>query len=120
MIETMPGMPDNVLAFSAKGQVTGEDYESILIPAVEAALKKHNRVRLLYHLGPEFSGFEMAALWDDTKVGLRHLSAWEKIAVVTDADWVRHSVTFFGFLIPAEVRVFGNHELAAAAEWLQA
>jgi len=120
MIEIIPGMADNVLAFSAKGQVTGEDYESTIIPAVEAALEKHTRVRLLYHLGPEFSGFDVAALWDDTKVGLQHLTAWEKIAVVTDTAWVRHSVTFFGFMMPAEVRVFSNHEMPTAADWVQA
>ena len=35
MIEKIPHLPDNVLGFTAKGTVTVNDYESIIIPAVE-------------------------------------------------------------------------------------
>ena len=31
MIERIPGLPENVLGFAAKGTVTADDYESVLI-----------------------------------------------------------------------------------------
>jgi hypothetical protein len=37
-------------------------YASVLIPAVESALKKRNEIRFLYHLGPDFSGFNARAI----------------------------------------------------------
>ncbi len=43
----MQNVPDNVIAFKATGKVTGGDYENVLIPAMEAALEKHNKVRAL-------------------------------------------------------------------------
>ena len=53
MIELIPDLPENVLGFSAKGEVTVEDYETVLIPAVEARIKRgaasaveRNRTRL--------------------------------------------------------------------------
>lgn len=119
MIERMSDLPDHVLGFTAKGRVTAADYETVLIPAVEDALSRYPRVRLLYHLGGEFSGFEAGALWDDTKVGLRHLGAWERIAVVTEVDWIRVFTKAMGFIMPGEVRVFSNDELAAAKAWLR-
>ena len=55
MIETIPDLPDNVLGFAAKGTITANDYESIVIPAVEAMFSRLGKVRFLYHLGEAFS-----------------------------------------------------------------
>jgi SpoIIAA-like len=120
MIERISDLPDTVLGFAAKGKVTAEDYESVLVPAVEAAIAERHKIRLLYQLGPDLSGFEAGALWDDAKVGLRHATAWERVAVVTDVEWIRVATKVFGFAIPGEVRVFRNGEMAAAREWLSA
>ena len=118
MIERIPDLPSNVLGFEAKGTVTGSDYESIIIPAVEEAFKSQRRIRFLYHLGPQFTGFETAALWDDAKLGMTHLSGWERIAVVTDKPWVKATVGAFAIVIPSKVRVFAENELGAARAWL--
>ena len=118
MIEMLTGLPDNVIGFSAHGKVTSDDYEAQIVPAVEAALKQHDKLRLLYHLGPEFDGFEAGAVWEDAKVGLSHLAAWERIAMVTDVDWLRAVTKAFGFAMPGEVRVFSNAEMDAARDWL--
>ena len=118
MIKEVPDLPGNVIGFTASGTVTAEDYESVLIPAVEAKLAEQKMIRLLYHLGPDFSGYKMAAMWEDAKIGLRHFTAWERIAVVTDVDWIRSSVKVFGFAVPGHVRVFKNDELAEAKGWL--
>ena len=118
MIDRLTGLPDNVVGFSARGQVTAEDYEQHVVPAVEQALVRHDKVRLLYQLGGEFEGFDLGAMWEDAKVGLSHLAAWERIAVVTDVDWIRMATKAFGFAMPGEVRVFSNAELGAARNWL--
>lgn len=118
MIETLTGLPENVIGFSAHGMVTAEDYERHIVPAVEEALLNNEKVRLLYQLGEDFDGFKAGALWEDAKVGLSHLAAWERIAVVTDLEWLRSATKAFGFAMPGEVRVFANTELEAAREWL--
>ena len=118
MLRRIEGLPDNVLGFEAAGDVTGEDYERVLIPAVEAALAQQKSIRFLYHIGSEFTSFDVKALWDDAKVGLSHLTAWERVAVVTEVGWIRTAVKAFGFVMPGEVRVFGNGELAQAKAWL--
>ncbi len=61
MVVQIPDLPDNVLGFTAKGTVTSDDYESVIIPAVEALFSRQSKVRFLYHLGEAFSGFESAA-----------------------------------------------------------
>ena len=81
---TIPDLPDDVLGFTAKGKVTANDYEAVIIPAVEALFSRQSKVRFLYHLGEDFTGFEAAAVWDDMKLGLKHLAGWERVALVSD------------------------------------
>jgi hypothetical protein len=118
MVEQIPDLPDNVVGFRAKGRVTADDYESVIIPAVEALFARQSKVRFLYHLGEDFSGFEAAAAWDDTKLGLKHLGGWERMALVSDVEWIRAAVRVFGLAIPGQVRVFHNRDLAEATRWI--
>jgi SpoIIAA-like len=118
MIEKMTGLPDNVLGFTARGKVTANDYETVLIPAVEALFARQPKVRLLYHLGKDLAGFEAAAMWDDAKVGFKHFSGWDRIAVVSDIEWMRAAIRFFGLMMPGQVRVFHEAELAEAKRWI--
>lgn len=123
MLEIIEGLADNAVGFSAKGDVTSEDYETVLIPAVEEKLKSHDKIRLLYYLGSEFSRFEAGAMWDDAKVGLTHITEWEKIAIVTDVNWIQQAGKIFGLAIetkavPGDVKVFHNSELEEAKDWI--
>ncbi len=118
MIEKIPDLPDNVLGFTARGKVTANDYESVIIPAVETMFARQGKVRFLYHLGEDFSGIEAGAAWDDTKLGLKHFSGWERVALVSDADWIRWAVKIFGLAMPGHVRVFHNREFAEAKQWI--
>lgn len=118
MVEPIPDLPENVLGFAAKGTVTADDYESIIVPAVEEMFARLGKVRFLYHLGEAFDGLEAGAMWDDTKLGLKHITGWEKMALVTDVSWLRGALKIFGLAIPGHVRVFRNDELAEAKQWI--
>ncbi|MEW6764783.1 MAG: STAS/SEC14 domain-containing protein [Pseudomonadota bacterium] len=118
MIEVIPNMPDNIVGFVATGEVSAQDYETVFIPAIESTLKENEKVRILYHIAPEFTGFTAGALWDDVKIGVAHLRAWEKIAVVTDSDWIRRTGGFLNFVLPCPVKVFPNAELDEATQWI--
>lgn len=120
MIETLADFPDNVVAVACSGQVTRRDYDTVLVPRVEQALARHAKLRLYYQVGADFAGIDPAAMWADFKVGVGHLTRWERIAVVTDVDWIRHTVGLFGFMMPCEVRTFPLAEAPAARAWIVA
>ncbi len=120
MIEVLEQFPENVVAFAAKGRVTRQDYESVLIPRLEEALRRPGKVRCYYELGAGFSGMEAGAMWEDFKIGVEHLARRERVAVVTDIDWIRRAVNMFGFLVPGEFRVFGTGEAIEARRWVAA
>ena len=120
MLERLHDLPDSVVGIKASGEVTGEDYKDVLIPAVEAALEGGQKVRLLYVLGDDVKGMGLTAgaAWQDTKVGLGHYNRWQKVAVVSDKEWLRHSVNIFGYLIPGEVKAFTPAEEGEARTWV--
>jgi hypothetical protein len=118
MIETLPGFPDNVVAVEGVGEVGADDYRDVLVPAVTAASETNDRIRLLYVLGERFEGVTTGAAWEDVKLGLEHLRGWEMMAVVTDVDWIGHTLRAVGLVIPATVRVFPTSERAEAEAWV--
>jgi hypothetical protein len=120
MIKMLEGFPEGVVAAVAKGRVTRRDYDEILVPAVERAFKHRDKVRCYYEIGGEFSGMDSGAVWEDFRVGFGHLTGWERIAVVTDVDWIRLAINFFRFLVPGEIRIFPTSAAAEARLWIMA
>jgi hypothetical protein len=118
MLKFIEGLPDNVLGITAEGRVTGFDYESILIPAVENKFKSKNKIRIIYHLGETFTGFDPAALLDDAKLGMKHLSECERIALVSDHPIINAFARFFGYLMKCEIQIFKEADLEKAKQWI--
>lgn len=117
MIEVLPDFPDNVVAMRCAGQITRQEYEQIVIPTLEAAIHRHTKLRM-YCQVDSFSGMSPGAIWDDAKVGLGALSHWERVAVVTDIDWIGKATKLFAFLMPFAVRVFPLADAGKAREWI--
>ena len=118
MIRKIEGLPDNVVAVSGVGEVSSDDYTSTLDPAIEAALEKHDRIRLLYFLGDDFDRYSGGAMWQDTKVGLGDRKAWERIAVVSDHRALVDAIKVFAWMVSGEVRTYPKAELDDAKAWL--
>ncbi len=118
MLRLIQGLPDGVLGVDAVGKVEADDYRDVLVPAIERVLARHSKARLLYVLGREFDGFSGAAAWQDAKVGMKHFTDFERVAVVTDVDWIGGMVKAFGFMLPGDVETFGVDELEDATAWI--
>lgn len=118
MLEKLTDVPESVVGIKGSGEVTSDDYRNVMIPAVDEALQRQDKVRLLYILGEDVSGFSAGAVWEDTKAGVGHYTRWEKMAVVTDKDWIRHSIDIVGHLIPGEVKGFTLEQEAEARRWV--
>lgn len=115
MIESIDA-PEGVLAFRAVGEVRAADYDEVLRPALEAA-REHGKLRMVYVLGPEFDSYSAGAALEDAKLGLWHPGSWERVAIVTSHDALRHAVKAFGWMIPGEVAVFEADALDEALAW---
>ena len=118
MIEITYGVPENLIIAAGHGKVTADDYEKVLVPAVEEALRKHKKIRFLYYIDADFDGFTAGAMWDDAKLGFSHFNAFEAVAIVTDVHWVVDMVKFFSLFFRCPVKTFGNAKYDEALDWV--
>jgi hypothetical protein len=122
MVTPISEMPPGTMGFEASGTLTPEDYERVLLPPLREAIENGTELRYLFSTGEDFEGISPGALWEDSKasikLGLQHASAWKRVAIVTDVDWIRRSGAFFGWMVPGEFRLFGSAELEEAKGWV--
>jgi hypothetical protein len=120
MIDVLPSPEADQLEFRLSGQVTQAEYESALVPAVEAALAKHDQIRILVITEADFTGLDMGAAWADTKMGLSHWRGFDRVAVASDSAWIKTGTRAMAAIFPCPVQVFPLADLAAARLWLRA
>jgi hypothetical protein len=115
MIETMPDLPAGVIGFRVTGKLVAADYTDTMLPLVAEAAKG-GRIRLVLCI-EQFDGITGTAVWQDLKLGVEHLRSWERIAVVSDLEWMAHVISLFGWMTPGDVKRFPVSELDAAKAW---
>ncbi|WP_243312846.1 STAS/SEC14 domain-containing protein [Fundidesulfovibrio agrisoli] len=119
MFKPIPGLPPDVLAIEAIGKVTHQDYQEALIPAAEALMAK-GPIRVLFVAGPDFTGYDLEALWDDAAFGSKHWRDFSRMAIVADVGWMRAAVSMFKPFFRGEVGLFRVSELDEAKGWIVA
>lgn len=117
MITVLKNMPSGTLGLEAVGKVTEEDFREVLVPAVQAALERGD-TRLLYVFGDDFDSFSLQAVWAQAKAFTGHRKGWAKVAVVSDEDWLERGGKAFDWMMPGDLRVFDDDDLAEARAWL--
>lgn len=104
------------LSLKAQGTLTHEDYETIT-PLIDAALSTVTKPKIKVLLdATELTGWEPRAAWDDFKIGLKHGSAFEKIAIYGNKDWQKIAAKIGSWFISGEIEYFANYD--EAVEWL--
>jgi hypothetical protein len=116
MFQELKDMPAGVIGFEASGKLAAEDYRDVLLPALERAAAT-GEVRCVIIMR-EFQGMSAGAVWEDLKVGVEHLRAWKRIALVTDIAWMAHMTAIFGWMTPGEVKHFPLDQREAALVWV--
>jgi hypothetical protein len=117
MIELIEGLPDAVVGFEAIGEVESADYETVVAPAVQHALERHSKIRLIHVLDDRFTGYTAGGASKDAMLGLAHPRSFDRIAVVTDSDSIHRLVTLAGWSIPGELKLFPNRQRKQAEAW---
>jgi stage II sporulation SpoAA-like protein len=87
MLEVMSESAGNVLGIRARGALTNDDYQRVLVPRLESMLKHTNTIRVLFCMDETFQGWSAKAAWANTCLDVRHRRHFEKIAIVGAKTW---------------------------------
>ncbi len=104
------------VSLKAIGKLTHEDYQ-VISPMIDAAMKEAPtaKIKALFDV-TEMQGWELRAAWDDFKVGLKHGSEFEKIALYGNKNWQVIIANIGSWFISGEVEFFEEHQ--QAVDWL--
>ena len=104
------------LTLKAIGKLTHADYE-IINPMIDSALEavETPRVKVLVD-GTELEGWEPRAAWDDFRLGLRHGSEFDRIAIYGNRKWQQIAARIGSWFISGEVKYF--EDCTQALDWL--
>lgn len=118
MMNVIEDLPAGVVGIAAHGKITHEDYQNVLSPMLETAIDANDKKINFLYVIESYDGADMEALWDDTKLGIRHWSDFNRIALVTDVDWIKNTTHMVGWMIPAEIKQFKLADIEAARNWV--
>lgn len=119
MIELLPDMPEKVIGIRVSGRLRGDELRDFK-PEIERVLET-GEVRIVEVIAPDYEGFGPGGFLEDLKLGLGtvlpHHSAFKRIAVVSDKDWVAHVLHAVAWMVPGEFAVFSLDDLDRAIQW---
>ena len=98
-------MPEGVTGIRVSGRLRGDDLREFK-PTMEEQLKS-GEIRIVEVIAPDYEGFGPGGLVEDLKLGFgalfRHHSDFKRIAVVSDKEWVAHTLHALAWTVPGEL-----------------
>jgi len=117
MIHEMENLPPNMVGFRAEGEITEADFSETVMPKVKALIEQTDTLNYLLVLDTSIANFTAGAWFKDAVMGIRHLTKWNRAAIVTDVKGIRTFTDIFSVLIPGEFKGFEHSELQKAIDW---
>ncbi|WP_394758722.1 STAS/SEC14 domain-containing protein [Flavobacterium sp.] len=118
MIHHLQDLPKNIVGFKAVGEITEKDFSDTVMPKVKELIDKTDKLNYLLVLETSLSKFTIGAWMKDALMGIKHLTKWNRVAIVSDIEAIRNFTNFFSYLIPGEFKGFEHKELQQAIDWV--
>lgn len=108
---------ETIVAIQAIGTLDKTDYE-VFGTQLDEMVRQHGGIRLFIEL-VDFQGWTAGAAWEDVKLGVRHFSNIERIAVVGETRFQKGMTALAKPFTAAKVRYFDVENQADAEDWIK-
>ena len=109
----------HVIRLVIDGEVKQSDIDQAA-KTMEDSLKEEDKLRLLMEV-KNLEGYDsVAAFVKDTQKTFQHYTDFEKIAVVTEEEWLKGVASLGDLINPANIKQFSLSERELAEEWVEA
>jgi|SRR5664279_2618274 SpoIIAA-like len=119
MIAIMHETAGRTLVIKATERLTSQDYEKVFIPQLNQLIDKFGKIRVVFYLAENFTGWELGAAWDDAVFGIQHRHHFEKVAVVSDKKWMEWATKIGSYFIDGQVATYTPAEFQDAVTWVK-
>lgn len=118
MIHQLQNLPTNIVGFKATGEITEADFTNTVMPNVQALIDNTDQLNYLLVLDTSLKNFTIGAWMKDAIMGIKHLTKWNRAAIVSYEATIRNFTNFFSYLMPGEIKGFEHGELQQAIDWV--
>lgn len=118
MIQHLQDLPSNIVGFKAVDEITEKDFTETVLPKVKELIDRTDKLNYLLVLDTSLKNFTIGAWMKDAMMGIKHLSKWNKAAIVSDVEAIRNFTNFFSHLMPGEFKGFEHKDLKQAIDWV--
>jgi hypothetical protein len=105
-----------LLEVKVSGKITKEGYEHFE-PAVSEMIEASGKIKILFVMH-DFHGWDLGAVWEDTKFATKHCRDIEKIAMVGEHAWEKWMAKICKPFTMSKIKYFDAGEEEAARQWL--
>jgi hypothetical protein len=88
------------------------------MPKVKALIEKTDQLNYLLVLDTSVKNFSIGAWTTDAMIGIKHLTKWNRSAIVSEVEAIRNFTGFFSYLMPGEFKGFEHNDLQQAIDWV--
>ncbi len=118
MIEIKNEKDKKLLHFICSGKVTHEDYQKVVIPIVEKKIRESGPLRAFCDLR-DMKSIQLRAIWDDYKLGIRHLRDFDCLVTVGNQWWMGPLMKVSQPFFKIKLKHFKSHQYDEAWEWVK-
>ena len=87
------------------------------MPCVKDLVDKTDQLNYLLVLDTSIRNFTIGAWLQDLILGIRYLTKWHRIAIVTDVQGIRTFTKYHSYFMPGEYKGYKHDELKEAIDW---
>lgn len=118
MIQELKDTPNTIVAFRATNDVTREDFDNVVLPAVAELVGRTDQLNYLLVVDTPLRNFTFGAWMKDAMLGLNNLQKWNRAAIVSESEGTRYFTDLFSRIMSGEFKGFAHAELQAAIHWV--
>lgn len=118
MVELLSDFPPYVAAYKASGAISKEEYEQVVMARVDEVADEYGKINFVVLLETGMENYSIGAFIDYIKVSFEHFTKWNRMAIVTDEQWVRRAYNVLSYLVHGEIRTYQLNDFEVAKEWV--
>jgi len=118
MVELLTDFPPHVAAYKAWGAVSREEYEQVVMARVNEIADAYGRINFLVRLETGMENYSIGAFIDYVRISFEHFLKWERMAIVSDQQWLRTAYDVLNHLVHGEIRTYKLEDFELAKTWV--
>jgi len=118
MVELLNDFPPYVAAYKATGHVHKDEYEQVVMARINEVAAQYEKINFLVLMDTDVWDYSFGSLVDYVKMTFEHFKQWNRLAIISNEQWLGKIYEVFGGLVYGKVKSFELNQYEEAKQWV--